>query len=93
MISQIGFNGLHVNRKAEQVLPSFLGFEPSARCDLQKELVRRGVHIEQLTHHVPVFGELVHDGRKRVLSRDDGVLLLIRFGQTDHWMRVQQTSC
>ena len=75
-----------VNRNAEQVLFSFLGFEPHACCDLRKKLVWRSVHFEQLLQHVLLFGNrwFVHDGKKLVLPLDDGLLLLVRLGQVDY---------
>ena len=74
------------NRKPEQVLLSFLGLEPDARCVLRKELVWRGVHFEQLSQQVLLFGDRrrIRDGQKPVLCRDDGLLLLVRPGQIEH---------
>ena len=56
--------------------------EPNARRDLRKRLVWRGVHFEQLSQHVLLFGNrwLVHDCKKLVLPLDDGMLLLVRLG-------------
>ena len=75
-----------VHRNAEQVLFSFLGFEPHARCDLRKKLVSCSVHFEQLPQHVLLFGNrwLAHDCKKLVLPLDGGLLLLVLLGQIDY---------
>ena len=56
--------------KTEQVLLRFLGLEP--QC-------------EHLPQHLLLSGDrwLVHNGKKFVLSLDDGLLLLVRLGQID----------
>ena len=52
-VSDLMQQASRVSRKAEQVLHSFLGFEPNARFDTRKKLVRRGVNFEQLPPTCP----------------------------------------
>ena len=72
--------------KTEQVLLRFLGLEPHARCNLRKKLFRGRVQCEHLPQHLLLSGDrrLVHNGKKFVLSLDDGLLLLVRLGQIDY---------